>query len=278
MPVMSADSYLKRVLSALDDTAGRLAALVTSAPGTMVQVPGSPGWTVRDVAAHLAAATVSFSDGPEGRGVWAPTPAEVAGLNDEKIAALGTAGARELVARVQQDLAALRAQIEGYGDQMPAYRFHGGEQIQADIALGILLGELVVHGHDVARALGRPWPIDPGHAALIVEGLNPVLPGWVRPDRAGGLSAGFEVRLRGQASHVWAFRDGRLHVNPPRPGQIDVHISGDPAALLLYIYAREPQWKLVATGRLAAWGRRPWLALTCVPVPVQVHPRRPRHR
>jgi SCP-2 sterol transfer family len=136
------------------------------------------------------------------------------------------------------------------------------QKIRADAALGILLGELVVHGHDVAGALGQPWPIDPAHAALIVEGLNPILPGWVRPDRVKGLTAGFEVHLRGQASHVWAFRDGRLHVNPPDPGRIDVHISADPAALLLVVYARESQWKHIATGRLTAWGGRPWLAFT----------------
>jgi len=41
-----------------------------------------------------------------------------------------------------------------------------------------------------------------------------------------------------------------------------VHISADPAALLLFMYAREPQWKYIATGRLIAWGRKPWLALT----------------
>ncbi len=145
---------------------------------------------------------------------------------------------------------------------MPAFRFHGGERVRADVALGILLGEPVVHGHDVAEALGRPWPIDPGHVALVVEGLNPILPGWVRPDRTAGLTASFEVHLRGQTSHVWAFRDGRLHVNPPDPGRIDVHISADPAALLLFMYAREPQWKYIATGRLIAWGRKPWLALT----------------
>jgi uncharacterized protein (TIGR03083 family) len=262
MPVMSANSYLGQVLPALDDTAGRFAALVASAPDTTVPVPGSPGWTVRDVAAHLASVAVRYSDGPEGRGIWTPTPGGLAGLNDDQIAALGTASAGELAAQMQRHLGALRAQIQGYGGQMPAFRFHGGEQIRADIALGILLGELVVHGHDVARALGRPWPIDPGHVGLIVEGLNPVLPGWVRPDRIQGLTASFEMRLRGQASHIWAFQNGRLHVDPPRPGRIDVHISGDPAALLLYIYTRESQWKLIATGQLAAWGRRPWLAFT----------------
>jgi uncharacterized protein (TIGR03083 family) len=262
MPVMSADSYLSHVLPALDDTAGRFAALVTAAPDPAVRVPASPAWTVRDVAAHVATVTVRYAEGPQGRGTWTPTPVGLAGLNHQQIAALGTASAGELADRVRQDLAALRAQIQGYGTQMPTFRFHGGERIRADVALGILLGELVVHGHDVAGALGRPWPIDPAHAALIIEGLNPILPGWVRPDRVKGLTAGFEVRLRGQASHVWAFRDGQLHVNPPGPGRIDVHISADPAALLLVVYTRESQWKHIATGRLTAWGRRPWLAFT----------------
>ena len=57
----------------------------------------------------------------------------------------------------------------------------------------------------------------------------------------------------------FAARSARGRVGP---GRIDVHISGDPAALLLYIYGRESQWKLIATGQLAAWGRKPWLAFT----------------
>jgi hypothetical protein len=28
------------------------------------------------------------------------------------------------------------------------------------------------------------------------------------------------------------------------------------------LYARESQWKQIATGRMLAWGRKPWLALT----------------
>ena len=54
-------------MPALDDTAGRFAALVTSAPDTTVQVPGSPGWTVRDVAAHVATVTVRYCDGRPAR-------------------------------------------------------------------------------------------------------------------------------------------------------------------------------------------------------------------
>jgi uncharacterized protein (TIGR03083 family) len=262
--MQTATPYLDRVLPAIDLAADRFVTLVTQAPDPTVRVPASPGWTVRDVAAHLVTVTVRYAEGPQGRGTWTPTPVELADLNRDQLQALGAATVGELAARLRQELTAVRAQIQGYGSQVPSFRFHGGEPVRADVALGLLLGELVVHGHDVARALRRPWPIDPGHAALIVEGVNPILPGWVRPERVRGLTAVFELRLRGQATHVWAFRDGRLHVNPPEPdrGPIDVHVSGAPAALVLVLYARESQWKHIATGRMLAWGRKPWLALT----------------
>jgi uncharacterized protein (TIGR03083 family) len=256
--------YLDQVLPAIDLVAERFVTLVTGAPDPAVPVPTAPGWTVRDVAAHLATVAVRYADGPEGRGTWTETPVELPELNHDQIAALGTMSAVELAARLSKEVAAVGGQIQGYGNAMPSFRFHGGEQVRADIALGILLGELVVHGWDVAQALRRPWPIDPGHAAMIFEGLNPVLPGWVRPERVRSLSANFEIRLRGQDSHVWAFGDGHLQVDPCDRGRIDVHISADPAPFLLTCYRREPQWKHIATGRILAWGRKPWLAPTLI--------------
>jgi hypothetical protein len=156
------------------------------------------------------------------------------------------------------------AQVLGYGSAPPSFRFHGQQPIRADVALGVLLGELVVHGRDIAEALHQPWAIHPHHAALIIEALNPLLPGWVRPERVNGLNATFEIRLRGQATHIWVFRDGRLQINPPTaaPKSLDAHISGDPATVLLVFYRREAQWKQIITGRMVAWGRKPWLALT----------------
>jgi uncharacterized protein (TIGR03083 family) len=259
--MQTTSSFLDRVLPAIDRAADRFTTMTTTTDPT-VRVPASPDWTVRDVAAHLVTVGTRYADGPKGRGEWVARPPELAALNKEQVDEQGTADTAELAARLRTILADLAAQMIGYGGEIPSFRFHGGEPIRADVGLGILLGDLLVHGHDVAKAVGRPWPIEPDDAALVVEGVNPILPGWVRPDRVQGFSAGFEIRLRGQSRHVWSFRDGRLHVNPSEPARIDAHVSADAAALMLVFYRRESQWRHIAAGRMLAWGRRPWLALT----------------
>src|SRR5215831_13425951 len=203
-----------------------------------------------------------------GEGPCAALAAQVTDQLGERLATLAAAASDPdaRLARsdwtVRQGLAALRTRLQGYGGLMPTFRFHGGQPVAADLALGILLAELVVHGFDIARALARPWPIDPHHVELIFQGLDPIAPGWVNPAQARRLTATFEVHLRGQATHVYSFRNGHLQVNPAGPHRADVHIRADPAAFLLALYRRQPTWRHIAAGRLLAWGRKPWLALT----------------
>lgn len=256
----TATAYLDRVLPAIDRLAGRFTDLVTAAPDPAARIPDSD-WTVREATAHVVTGTRRFVDRPEGRGTWVADPRDLGALNDAQIEALAGLDVRELAARLRGDLTALAAQVRAYGGAPPSFTFHGGVEVAADVALGILLGELVVHGWDIARVTGHPWPIDGGDVELILEGVEAILPGWVDRDAAGGLTATFEVRLRGGGTHVWSFRGGRLEVAPAgrRP---DVRISTDPVALLLVFYRRQSQWRHIARGRMLAWGRRPWLAFT----------------
>jgi hypothetical protein len=87
--------------------------------------------------------------------------------------------------------------------------------------------------------------------------------GLGEPRHRGGHTATYELRIRGGTTHFWAFRDGRLSIvdDLRRP---DVVLSADPVACLLVFSGRRSQWPEILRGRMLAWGRRPWLALSLV--------------
>jgi mycothiol maleylpyruvate isomerase-like protein len=248
------------VLAAIDEVAGRLVEVVIAAPDPKVRVPATPQWTVAEAFGHVATVADRYVQGARQEGEWVRNVGDLAELNRRQLAAMPTAGVKQVAERLWASLAELREVVGGFDDQQPSYMFHGGETVQADVALGILLGELVVHGHDIARALRRRWLIEPGCVELIMVGLTPILPGWLMADRVGDHTGRYEVRLRGQGVHRFAFERGRLRMNPPGAWTPDVVISADPAAFLLVVYKRITPWPAILTAGFAAWGRRPWLA------------------
>jgi hypothetical protein len=128
-----------------------------------------------------------------------------------------------------------------------------------------LLNETVMHGADIARAAGLPWPVDPADAAMLLTGfVVPVIralhpTAMVDQARAAGVTATYDVRIRGHASYHFVFDRGELRVEDPAPRPVDCHLSADPVALLHLVWGRRNQWRDIARGRLVAWGRRPWL-------------------
>ena len=119
---------------------------------------------------------------------------------------------------------------------------------------------MVLHGYDVAFALGQPWPIDPGDANLSLGGLAPVLSLIVDPDETRGLSAGYGIELRNGPALTVRFTDGAYGLEAPG-APVDVTISADPIAFLMVGTGRLSRYEAVALGLLSAGGRRPELAL-----------------
>jgi hypothetical protein len=128
-----------------------------------------------------------------------------------------------------------------------------------------LLNETVVHGYDIARADGRKWKIKPSHAAMVLgQFIVPVIQGLdaraiVDGDRAAGLQATYDLRIRGGDRFYFIFDDGRLRIEEPSSRSVDCHISADPVAFLMVIWDRQSQWTAIAKGQLMAWGRKPLL-------------------
>jgi uncharacterized protein (TIGR03083 family) len=239
----------------------RYSELARSAADDALQLPGSE-WTVREAVAHVTSVAPRYAKFPYGTQRLAGTPAELPALNGEEIKALGERPVAELLTVLADAVDAVIGQVQGFADQPPQYRFHGGGLVTADVALGILLGELVVHGWDIARALHRPWPVTRRQVSLIWSGVEPILPGWVDPASAAGHHGAYQVHLGDGRRHVLCFTSGTLSTQLPAGRRIQCHIGGSPEAILLILYRRLSPWRAALTGRVAAWGPRPWLAFS----------------
>lgn len=251
-------SVVPRLVAATASMSRRFYELISYVQDPDIRVPATPDWSITDVAGHVATEPGRYLALSRGEGSWPARVVDLPTFNDRQVRDLPSRDLSELGAILLRETDKLLAHIEA--DESSTMMFDGDQEIRSDRALGTLLGEFLVHGHDIAAVIGRAWPIDPGHVPLVMAGLHQVLPGWVDPSETEGHSASYELRIRGYERHVYHFTDGKLTVNPPNVANIDVHISVDPVTQLLLNYGRINPVKAALTGKVIAWGRRPWLA------------------
>lgn len=255
--------------SAMTRTAERVVELIRSLSGdTDVAVPRSE-WTVGQAAAHLLVVCRVFTDAAEAHeGRWLPYVPDMAEwrqrlamFNERTIAHVmgDTDGLADELATAMR--AFLTATDGRSGDDRLGTPWYGtGATLTLDAVNGLVLGELTLHGYDMARAVGISWPLDPEHARLIIGGVFPaMIPLIAKPDAIRSVTASYDISVRGGPRFVVAFERGQVCVEPFTSQRVDCHIQSDPVTWLLVGYGRVPQWGPIARGRLRAWGRRPWL-------------------
>ena len=250
------------VRAALSRVSDELCTLLATAPTADVPVPRSD-WNVGEVTAHIAVGTEAYVGYLSG--VTEPfvdvTDIAHGSLARSNAARLGAEPERRLVdltQRVRAASAALLEQTEGReGDEVVAWH---GQPIALGDMLGIGLAEYLLHGRDIATALSRPWTIRPDDARLVLATALGLLPLLVDPVTTATVSARYDVRVRGGVRRAVIITSGELNVLDDEP-PVDCHVSADPVALLLIAYGRRSQWVPILTGRLTAWGRKPWLGL-----------------
>lgn len=218
-------------------------------------------WTVGDTIAHVTTAFdrwTSMARGTPidiGRGKdFAPRMAEI---NRGEINALGRCSPDEEVAGAARWL-------DAASDPEASMHIYGVRDAQCSLAeaTGILLGEILIHGYDVARTARAPWPISTREAIAVSEGVMPLLPLLYDGSATDGRTFDIDMRLRGRGRGIDFHCDPEaLTISDGSPDHASVHISADPAAWLLVGYGRRSQWWATATGKVIAWGRRPFLAL-----------------
>jgi len=244
----------------------RLSALLRTAARPHAEALGE--WDVTQVALHISHAADVVTAMSRGGGNLIENIADLATLQRVMVAGEGVRPLAEVADRIDASVAGFLAAMEveaAVDDSSHSWLIQGSQMPLSTLTCHIL-NELTVHGLDIARAMGVPWPIDPGHASLILQGfvfpaLHTLGRDMVVQEKAGGKRARFEVRLRGDGRAWLRFDGGDFSVEGSPQGKVDCHLSVDPSAFLLVAWGRTSQWPAIAKGQLLAWGRKPWLGL-----------------
>jgi len=228
--------------------------------------PAVGRWTVGDVAAHVAAGACALQRIAAGEGspYGSATVEGIAESNDRLKAEIDPRDIQALVDRIGLGAKALaNAALAQDGD--PTVPHHAGLPVPVSAVLGLAVGEALVHGYDIAHATGRPWRMPPAWAYTAFRSFVPIVPYFVDQDRVGDMRARFDVRMRGDGAPrvVFDLADGELTIQLPEPGRrADCYVSAESTALLLVMYGRIGPSVPALTGKVLAWGRKPWLGFT----------------
>ena len=252
-------------------TAGdRFAELITSAPDPAAKVTAD--WSLAEMAAHVTAIAWQYTsmvaagrrrmpalDGPVSR----TTVDTVSDLNE---VTLGQFTERDVTVLAEQLRAHIDTILDATADADPAtpVPWLGDSRVPLAGILAHLLNELLIHGRDIALAIGRSWTTPPGDAALFFElflvgvlrlGIGGLLDGGDRPRER---RIAVEFRSRHTTPVTLVLHRGEVSVEQPRRDN-DIRLFFDPPTLNLVLFHRIGKPKAALARKIVVWGRRPWL-------------------
>lgn len=220
------------------------------------RVPGLE-WTVGETAAHVVNEFRDYTAYAQGRKKVAVSDQRPSRRN-------AVANAAQLREDPDRDLDSLADRLGAAVDELLAVPerdervlVSNGLSMTWSTMMSALLGELLVHGLDIARASRQPWRIERDEALRVIAGVMAMVPDYLDPEAAAGVETSFELRLRGGPNYLISVAGGRAEVST---GPGDCWISADPVAFLLVGFGRTGQWGQIVRGKMVAGGRKPWLA------------------
>jgi uncharacterized protein (TIGR03083 family) len=258
---MDANELLSRSRDAMAGATERVAELIASIPDPLALAPNSP-WTVRDFAAHLVVGGSVYTDMAQG----VPSPIESLEPTYHKayctrrnadIAETDPGKLARLVIDAMESFLDATSDIPG---DTPVI-IHGGNPFTVAGLAGVLLGEELLHGYDIATAIGRPWPIDLADTQLVLAAYAPAFGFILNPETTRGLSAGFGIELRGIGEMTVRFSDGVFGLEEAGAAPVDATISADPVAFLMVGAGRLSRYQAIALGLMSVGGNDPSLAI-----------------
>ena len=256
MPGLPLDK--EEVTTAAERASGRFVGLLREVRRPDVAVCGR--WSTGDVAAHIS----GVLDWMIGMAGGEPSPVKdhrkISAASDEVLANEPERDPIALADRLEDQTTRFFSNVRRReGD--PEITWHGGIRLPVSVLSSLVLGEALIHGFDIAKFERIPWEISKEDAVLLNAGGTHVIPYFVNEPYVRGLRVSYEIRLRGGERFRLMFSEGRLDVVLPDERKPDCVISIDPVTWQLVGYGRINPILPGLTGKMMAFGRKPWLAL-----------------
>jgi len=190
-------------------------------------VVGDGTWTARDVLAHLCNVARRYTAVPR----LAETVREVDAINAEELAALDGLPITDLLGKFERAFSRYREVWTAMGPEH-LWPFHGGGQLPTASLRANWLGEMLVHGYDVACAANVEWAISEADAADLLMLLRGIAPTYAR---AGEPVA---VEFAADGSQPWVLVVGPEGARVETAAAADAVLRGSGTALALWMYQR----------------------------------------
>ncbi len=189
---------------------------------------GDGDWTARDVLAHLCNVARRYTSAPR----LGETVREVDAINAEELSALDGLSADELLGKFERAFARYREVWSEIGPEH-MWPFHGGGRLPTASLRANWLGEMLVHGYDVAAAAGMPWDISDADATDLLTLLRGIAPTYGR----AGEPVAVEIAVDGSSPWVLAVDEDGVSTSEPG-GRVSARLTGRAEGAVLLFYQR----------------------------------------
>lgn len=224
--------------------------------------PPGHAWTVQQIAVHVL--TVAHRYQHLARGleyVHAASPSVFAAHNQTELDA-----AMAPVPDVADKLVAMRDELDAYFDTIAdtprILPFHAFSTMSGVTAQTNWLGELLLHGDDIAAAMNADWELPERDMLLVARGLMEVGPAYLRSEVPATTDVCVALQVPQAREFVVRIRDGLAEMRPRRVGdRPDAVLRVSAVTLTQLFYQRIGSFGSVRRGLRIVGGRRPWVAL-----------------
>lgn len=227
--------------------------------------PPGHDWTVQQIVAHVLTVAHRYQLFAQGRDYrHAANARDIAALNQTELDA-AMAPVPELADQLQSLAPEMDSFFDANSDDRPTIPFHAFGAMSGNTAQTNWLGELLLHGQDVARAVKAPWPLPERDMLLVLRSGTEMVPLYRRPEVPADTDVCVALRIPEARPYVLHIHDGTAEMRERRPGDRPDAVLRVPASTLTQLlYQRIGPLAAVRRGLRIVGGRRPWVALKVV--------------